>query len=153
MDADQRKRARTLAERQTEMRERLAKEKLKSVADRLVVDAVKHTPAEPLPVVQLAAVDWNRVLSRTDEEIPMKRQKAPPIEARLLSLDEAGFYLGVSPSTVRRFVGMGELPGVRLPGKGERGRILVDIRDLEHFIEKNKKRATEDRAYWWRRGY
>ena len=39
----------SLEERQAEMRDRLVREKLNSIGERIVVDAVKHTPAEPLP--------------------------------------------------------------------------------------------------------
>jgi len=56
-----------------------------------------------------------------------KRQK------RLISQKEAGEYLGISYWTVRDLVFNGELPHIRI-----RRRILMDIQDLEEYIQKNK---------------
>ena len=41
----------SLEERQAEMRDRLVREKLDSIGERILVDAVTHTPAEPLQQV------------------------------------------------------------------------------------------------------
>ena len=141
----------SLEERQAEMRDRLVREKLNSIGERIVVDAVKHTPAEPLQPA-LPNVNWNAVLAQsTEPEIPVRRQKAPPIEARLFNLQEAAFYLGVSQHTVREFTLMGALPTVKLPSRGEKGtkpRILIDVRDLHKFVDDHKERRDEK---WWRR--
>jgi excisionase family DNA binding protein len=53
---------------------------------------------------------------------------------RLLSLKGAATYLGVSYWGLRGLVLNGQLPSVRV-GR----RILLDIRDLEAFIERNKQ--------------
>jgi hypothetical protein len=140
----------SLEERQAEMKERLTREKLGSIGERIVADAVRHTPAEPLPTV-LAPVNWSTVLAGTEEpEIPVRRQKAPPIEARLFNLQEAAFYLGVSTSSVREFTLMGALPTVKLPsrGQGTNVRIFIDVRDLHKFVDDHKERRD---AKWWRR--
>jgi hypothetical protein len=133
------------------MRERLTRQKLGSIGERIVADAVKHTPAEPLPP-ELSAVNWAKILDHSSEpEIPVRRQKSPPIEARLFNLQEAAFYLGVSPSTVREFTLMGALPTVKLPSRGEKGskpRILIDVRDLSKFVDDHKEIRDEK---WWRR--
>jgi hypothetical protein len=84
----------SLEERQTEMRDRLVREKLNSIGERIVVDAVKHTPAEPLQPL-LPNVNWSAVLAQsTEPEIPVRRQRAPPIEPRLFNLRERRFILG-----------------------------------------------------------
>jgi hypothetical protein len=141
----------SLEARQAEMRDRLVKEKLNSIGERIVVDAVKHTPAEPLQPA-LPNVNWSAALAQsTEPEIPVRRQKAPPIEARLFNLQEAAFYLGVSPYTVREFTLMGALPTVKLPSRGEKGsepRILIDVRDLHKFVDDHKEKRDEK---WWRR--
>jgi excisionase family DNA binding protein len=54
---------------------------------------------------------------------------------RLFSLPEAAEYLGRSTWSVRRLIWSGELPQVRAGG-----RIHVDLRDMEQFIERNKLR-------------
>ena len=73
---------------------------------------------------------------------------------RLLSLHEAGKYLGVGYWTVRDYVQAGILPRVvlpcaarrgkggvviRKPGDGNARRILVDKRDLDTLIERSKE--------------
>jgi excisionase family DNA binding protein len=62
--------------------------------------------------------------------------------SRLLSLQEAARYLGVSSWTVRDLVANGTLPRVTLPGGTARGsglrRVLLDRRDLDRLIETNK---------------
>ena len=52
---------------------------------------------------------------------------------RLYNLSEASVYLGRSTWSVRRLIWDGELPSVRAGG-----RVHVDVRDMDEFIEKNK---------------
>ncbi len=56
--------------------------------------------------------------------------------ARLLDVDSAASYLGLSPWTVRDLVGAGTLPRVRipLPKGGELRRLLFDRADLDALI-------------------
>ncbi len=62
---------------------------------------------------------------------------AAPVK-RLYTLHEAGIYLGRSVWSVRRLVWAGELPAVRA-----RGRVHVDVQDMDEFIERNKEREVE----------
>jgi excisionase family DNA binding protein len=61
-------------------------------------------------------------------------KKSPHIEKRLYSIDEAAIYLGRSTWSIRRLIWNGVLPQVR-----GGGRVHVDIRDMEAFIEKHKE--------------
>jgi excisionase family DNA binding protein len=58
---------------------------------------------------------------------------------RLLRSAEAADYLSVSVWTLRRLIQSGELPVVQ---RGEAGKFLLDIRDLDGFIERNKRRSV-----------
>lgn len=58
------------------------------------------------------------------------------LNRRLLRSAEAADYLSVSVWTLRRLIQTGELPVVQ---RGEAGKFLVDIRDLDGFIERNKR--------------
>ena len=59
------------------------------------------------------------------------------LNKRLYSIKEASTYLGRSIWAVREMLWAGKLPYVR-DGK----RILLDIRDMENWIEKNKSQFT-----------
>lgn len=52
---------------------------------------------------------------------------------RLISIEEASKYLAVSTWTVRRMIWSGAIPHVR---RGRR--ILLDLRDLDKWIEREK---------------
>ena len=54
---------------------------------------------------------------------------------RLYSIPEAAIYLGRSKWSVRRLVWNGLLPKVEAGG-----RIHIDVRDMEAFIDRNKVR-------------
>jgi len=61
------------------------------------------------------------------------------IQRRLLDITEAGKYLGVSHKVIRQLVQAGELPYIqRVRGRSP---YLLDIRDLDQWIEWNKTRA------------
>ncbi len=53
---------------------------------------------------------------------------------RLFSIPEAAIYLGRSDWSIRRLIWNGDLPRVRAGG-----RVHVDIRDMDEFIDKNKE--------------
>ena len=55
---------------------------------------------------------------------------------RLYSLRDAATYLGISYWTVRELINRQEMPAVRI-GR----RVMVDVADLNRFIEANKSRA------------
>ena len=51
---------------------------------------------------------------------------------------QAAEYLSVSVWTLRRLIQSGKLPVVQ---HGETGKFLLDIHDLDGFIERNKRTA------------
>jgi len=57
---------------------------------------------------------------------------------RLYSIKEAALYLGRSEYAVREMIWAGKLPYIK-DGK----RILLDIYDMDEWIEKNKTRFTD----------
>lgn len=66
----------------------------------------------------------------------MSKTARSVLNKRLLRSVEAADYLSVSVWTLRRLIQCGELPVVQ---RGEAGKFLVDIRDLDGFIERNKR--------------
>ena len=60
------------------------------------------------------------------------------VSKRLYSVKEAGRYLGRSPWTIRRLISIGCLPEVR-----QGRRVMVDLVDMDQFIEKYKREATD----------
>ena len=60
------------------------------------------------------------------------------VSKRLYSVKEAGRYLGRSPWTIRRLIRDGCLREVR-----QGRRVMVDLVDMDQFIEKYKRRATD----------
>jgi len=65
----------------------------------------------------------------------MKKHCSVP--KRLYNIEEASIYLGRTTCAIREMVWAGKLPYVK-DGK----RILLDIRDMDMFIECNKTRFT-----------
>ena len=70
-------------------------------------------------------------------------------------MKQAGDYLGLSFWTVRDYVLAGRLPTVELPAlrtrEGDRprqrlGRVLIDLRDLDRFIEECKSGGHRDQG-------
>lgn len=58
------------------------------------------------------------------------------VKPRLLSIDQAAQYLGRTPKAVRCLIDKGEFPSVRPDG-----RIMLDVHDLDAWIDQNKKDA------------
>jgi hypothetical protein len=58
-----------------------------------------------------------------------------PIGKRLFTLPESAHYLGRSVYGMRTLVWNGELPIIK---NGEGGKIWIDIRDLDFWIDRNK---------------
>lgn len=58
------------------------------------------------------------------------------LRPRLLTLQQASVYLGISPWTVRELIWRGRLPAVRITRK-----VHLDLRDLDSFIERAKERG------------
>ena len=59
-----------------------------------------------------------------------------PVFKRLFPLKEAAIYLGRSVYSMRELVWAGEIPVVKVENARK---IYLDIADLDHFIDKNKK--------------
>ncbi len=55
-----------------------------------------------------------------------------------LSLKEAAQAAGMCVSTLRLWVRSGDLPHYRLGAPGRRGKIVIDIADLDAFLEQLK---------------
>jgi excisionase family DNA binding protein len=64
---------------------------------------------------------------------PNKLSRAPGPWQRLLSIPQAAEYLGVCAKTMWRLVWESEIPQIRIAR-----RVLVDIRDLDRYIESQK---------------
>jgi excisionase family DNA binding protein len=64
---------------------------------------------------------------------PASYQANGPLARRMLSIEEASKYLALSTWTVRRMIWTGHLPHVR---RGRR--ILLDLRDLDTWIDREK---------------
>ena len=60
----------------------------------------------------------------------------PALAKRLLRVKDAAQYLSISPWKVRKLVQVGLLPVVQA---SEGGAWRVDVRDLDAFIERNKR--------------
>jgi excisionase family DNA binding protein len=67
----------------------------------------------------------------------MLNDECQKIFKRLYSIPEAAIYLGRTVHAVREMLWAGKIPFVR-DGK----RILIDIRDMDEWIEKSKERFT-----------
>jgi excisionase family DNA binding protein len=61
-----------------------------------------------------------------------------PSQRRLVKVKEAAAYLSISPWSLRKLVQTQEIPIVRLQ---DRGRWLLDVRDLDRFVEARKMYA------------
>jgi len=58
-----------------------------------------------------------------------------PFSRRLLRLKPAAQYLSISPGKLRALIQAQEIPIVKY---GENAPWLIDMRDLDHWIERNK---------------
>lgn len=63
-----------------------------------------------------------------------------PKARRLLPTRDAAAYLSVSPWQLRNLVHTGQIPVVQ---HAEGGRFLLDVRDLDAWIERNKRMKSE----------
>lgn len=67
------------------------------------------------------------------------RPAALPFRRRLLRTKEAAEYLSISTWKLRRLIQDGRLPVVQ---DGEGAPFLLDLRDLDSYIDRNKRIAT-----------
>jgi len=78
------------------------------------------------------------VMTEKPTEKPIKAAKVK----RIVGVQQAAAYCGVSRWTMRTWILEGKIPFIRYPGRGEadlRGAKL-DLNDLDLFIERNKDR-------------
>lgn len=64
-------------------------------------------------------------------------RKTESLTARLLRTKNAARYLGMSAGQIRRLIQDGVLPVIK-NGTGEHAPFLLDIRDLDSYIERAK---------------
>jgi excisionase family DNA binding protein len=68
-------------------------------------------------------------------------QRGSQIPPRLLDIDDSARYLGMSDKGIRELIQVGELPYVqKIAGRSP---YLIDIKDLDTWVAKNKIRASE----------
>jgi excisionase family DNA binding protein len=60
------------------------------------------------------------------------------VQKRLYSVKEAGRYLGRSPWAIRHLIWEGHLPQIR-----QGRRVMVDVKDMDQFIEKHKRELND----------
>jgi excisionase family DNA binding protein len=63
----------------------------------------------------------------------------PALPPRLLKTAQAAAYISVSPWQLRRLIAQGRIPVIRIR---DTARFLLDQRDLDCFIERNKCLST-----------
>jgi excisionase family DNA binding protein len=68
-----------------------------------------------------------------EPQIPISSMSA---RRRLLRTKEAAAYLSVSPWKLRRLIQNGKLPVVQ---DGDAAPFLLDVRDLDSYIDRNKR--------------
>lgn len=65
-------------------------------------------------------------------------ERGDQLRPRLLDITDAGRYLSMSDKGIRELIVQGELPYVqKVPGRSP---YLLDLRDLDSWVEKNKRR-------------
>ena len=87
----------------------------------------------------------------TENKAKVARKPDGESGARLIGLQAAARYLGVSYWTMRDLAMGGAIPIVRIPcprARDERTirRVLIDLRDLDAFIEQNKESNDDYRS-------
>jgi excisionase family DNA binding protein len=82
----------------------------------------------------------SRGLSREDAPVAKEKEAAPQVEARYWNLDDVAAYLSVSVPQVYALVRSGELPAVKIGG---RGIWRVDRRKLDDFLDNLEAETAE----------
>ena len=59
------------------------------------------------------------------------------IPKRLYNIEEASIYLGRTPNAIRQMIWDGKIPIVR-----DTKRILLDVKDMDTWIERSKQQFT-----------
>lgn len=88
---------------------------------------------------------WDWTLTKLTGIVEMSKSPVPTTSRRLLSVEAAAVYLGLSKGSVPALISRGTLCPVPLPPvRGERSvrrmkRVLLDIGDLDTFIDHYKQ--------------
>jgi hypothetical protein len=98
--------------------------------------------ARPLPLAA-AAERLRGKPGRPKKRDPKYQRQQAPLSPRLLDVEAAGSYLGVSAWTVRDLLDKGTLARVRipLPGGGQVRRLLLDRQELDGLVARWHERA------------
>ena len=81
-------------------------------------------------------LDLNGLLDELAERIAEKlreNQVGTPNKSRLLSIEDAAEYIGRTKVGMNHLIAAGKIPVVRADR-----RVMLDVRDLDHWIEHNK---------------
>lgn len=86
------------------------------------------------------AVDLDAAIDRLAERVVARLRgelvsETGPIRPRLLTVKQAAVYLGRSKHAVQHMVAQGRIPVVR-----DGRRVLLDVRELDRWIEANTER-------------
>jgi len=70
---------------------------------------------------------------------------APPVEAPrlLLTARQAAEALAISPRTLWELTARGELPALRIPGRGRARAIRYAVEDLQRWIQRTRDGQTD----------
>lgn len=99
-------------------------------------------------VTKHCGTGWRFLNRRREGRTPMAPNAKVNVTPRLLDPDGAAAYLHVSRRTIERWIQDDKLPVVKPPERareGKRGRpgkfrrVLIDVRDLDAFIERWKE--------------
>jgi excisionase family DNA binding protein len=71
---------------------------------------------------------------------PQPASSTRQLHARLLRTKQAAAYLGIGEKALRLLIVQGELPYVQM--RAGNSPFLLDVRDLDRFIESRKMRAS-----------
>ena len=73
-------------------------------------------------------------------ELARRVLRGDQLRPRLLVIEDAGRYLGVSNKIVRQLIQSGEIGHIqRIAGRSP---YLVDIKDLDGWVDRNKRKAN-----------
>lgn len=73
-------------------------------------------------------------IERIAERVVARLSGPAAIKPRLLTIEDAGRYLGRTPGAIRTLEFRGQLPAIRADS-----RIMFDIRDLDAWIDRNRQ--------------
>lgn len=91
----------------------------------------REPQSEPQPDLLIERI--TRALARVE--------RASQLEPRLLDIADSARYLSMSDKAIRELIQEGQLPYLqKVPGRSP---YLIDIRDLDRWVEKNKIRPGE----------